>query len=151
MADDRMAAAGVLQHLGADAAGEGAFGRGVAILAAERDTAAGERLADRRDQGRRRTHQQLANVSLPRPLGDAARQGETVGAQAIHLPVAGNKWLSLSHFHSPRSRSERRRRMVAAPPARLYTSRSTITPARPCCKRSAPERVLSSSRSCSGS
>src|SRR5207302_4741006 len=86
-----------------------------------------------------------------RPLGDAARQGETVGAQAIHLPVAGNKGLSLSHFHSPRSRSERRRRMVAAPPARLYTFPSTITPARPCCKRSAPERVPSSSRSCLGS
>src|SRR5207302_10453798 len=40
MTDDHVAATGIAQHLGADAAGEGARGRGVAILAAERDTAA---------------------------------------------------------------------------------------------------------------
>src|SRR5580704_14498500 len=108
MADDYMAAAGVLQHLGADAAGEGALGLGVAILAAEHDAAARERLADRRNQRRRRAHEQVAGVRLRRPLGDAARQGETVGAQPVHLPVAGDKAFSLSHFRSPRSRSNRR-------------------------------------------
>ncbi len=104
-----MAAAGVLQHLGADAAGEGALGLGVAILPAERDTAARERLAERRDQGRRRTHQQVAGVPLPRPLGDVARQGKTVGAQPVHLPVAGDEVFSLSHFRSPNSRPDGRR------------------------------------------
>ena len=55
------------------------------------------------------TAQVRTHVSrLPRLLGDAARQGETIGAQPVHLPVAGHKAFSLNHFRSPRSRSNRR-------------------------------------------
>src|SRR5205814_10181809 len=46
MADDRMAATGILQHLGADTAGEGALRLGMTVLSAQRNIAAGERLAD---------------------------------------------------------------------------------------------------------
>src|SRR5204862_920985 len=132
-------------------AGEGALGLGMAILAAERDAAAGKHLANRDEQCRWWTDQQLATMWLASAFGDPARQREAIGAQPIHLPIASDKPFSLSHFHSLEKHAEGRRRMVAAPSAPLYTSCSTITPARRCCKRSAPKRVPLSPRSCSGS
>src|SRR5262249_47349275 len=151
MADDRVAAAGILQHLGADTAGKRPLRLAVAILGAERDRAAAERLTNRREQRRRRTDQEFAPMRLAGPGRDIARQRDTIGAQPVHLPVAGDKPLSLSHFHSPHAADGPATLNVAAPAAPLYTSRSTITPARRCCKPSAPERAGSSSRSCSGS
>ena len=37
-------------------------------------------------------------MRLPSPRHDIPRQGESVGAQPVHLPVAGDKPFSLSHF-----------------------------------------------------
>ena len=99
MADDRMAATGILQHLGADTAGEGALRLGMAILSAQRNIAAGERLADRGEQCRRRADQELAAMRLPGPRQRHSRaSARAVGAQPVHLPVAGDKPFSLSHF-----------------------------------------------------
>jgi hypothetical protein len=64
MAEDHMAAADVLQHLRADVAGMRALRRGMAILAAERDPAAGQRRADQPEQRRRRAHQEFAAALL---------------------------------------------------------------------------------------
>ena len=98
MADDRMAATGILQHLGADTAGEGALRLGMTVLSAQRNIAAGERLADHGEQCRRGADQELATMRLPGVRHDIPRQGDSVGAQPVHLPVAGDKPFSLSHF-----------------------------------------------------
>jgi len=37
-------------------------------------------------------------MRLPGPGHDIPRQSESVGAQPVHLPVAGDKPFSLSHF-----------------------------------------------------
>src|SRR5207253_3700607 len=119
MAGDSVAAARIFQHLRADIAGEGALGLGMAILAAERDAAAGKHLADRDEQCRWRTDQQLAAMRLTSAFRDPTRQRQTVGAQSVHLPIARDKPFSLSHFHSLEEHTEGRRRMVAAPSAPL--------------------------------
>ena len=95
-------------------------GCGVAILPAERDAAAGERLADRGEQGRTadRPADRSACGAL-RPLGDAARQRQAVGAGRRSSSSCRRQAFSFRHFHSPGA-ARRRRREVATPPGRLY-------------------------------
>src|SRR5204863_7806240 len=71
MADDRVAATGILQHLGADTAGKGTFWLGMTILPAEPDATASKRLADRHKQCRRGTDQEVAAMWFAGPLGNA--------------------------------------------------------------------------------
>ena len=127
MPDNRVAASGVLQHLGADAAGERARRLRMAILAAERDAAAGERLADRAEQCEGRTDEQVAAMQIlglagARPLGDLAGQRAPVGAQQVHLPVAGDKPFSFRHLSPPRRRRAAVRRGCGRNGACLFSS-----------------------------
>ena len=93
MADDHVAGAGIAQHLGGDVAGMGAARLGVAVLAAHQHAAALHRLGDRHHQGRGRADQHLAvgPAGLLHAVGDALRQRQRIGLQAVHLPVAGNQ------------------------------------------------------------
>src|SRR5271154_6004351 len=73
MPEDDIRAAGIGQHLGAEIAGKGAFGGSVAILAAQRNAAAGDGFVHRREQGSGWANQQLAverldSLCRPRPL-----------------------------------------------------------------------------------
>ena len=60
MAEDDVTATRIPEHLGANVAGIGPLLRGGAVLAAERDAAAAERIAHPGNQRRRRTDQQIA-------------------------------------------------------------------------------------------
>ena len=102
-----MAAAGVGQHLGADIAGVRALGRGMAILPAERNTAAREDSAHLAQQRRRRTDEQLAGEPLAAVAarGQITRQRDAIGAQPVHLPIAGDQPVPIRHPHAPPSTS----------------------------------------------
>ena len=79
------------QHFGGEIAGMGARRRGVAILRADRDGPGSPRsFGERRDQGRRRTHQQIGlagNTERARNHGIEFRHGRS---EAVHLPIAGD-------------------------------------------------------------
>jgi peptidyl-prolyl cis-trans isomerase D len=104
MSEDDIGAAGIGQHFGADVAGIGALRLGMAVLAAERDAAAGEHGMDGGKQCRRRAEEKLAGKPTRHSPG-APRQcvgaRDPVGAQAVHLPVAGDKLPPIGHPRSP--------------------------------------------------
>ena len=73
MAEDHPGRAGIAQHGGRDVAGMRAAGGGVAVLPADRDRRAGQRVGDRAQHGGRRADQQIAGQ--PRgAVGDGPRQ-----------------------------------------------------------------------------
>src|SRR6185437_9570636 len=89
VADDDVGAALVFQHRRADVAGMSALGLGVAVLAAERDTATRQQRPDLGQQGRRRADQEIAcRRALRGTRNEVARQGRAVGTQPVHLPVS---------------------------------------------------------------
>jgi hypothetical protein len=63
----------------------------VAILPAERDAAALQYLGHEHEKRRRRTYQELAaKPARLGPLRQLRSEGEPIGAQPVHLPVAGD-------------------------------------------------------------
>jgi hypothetical protein len=80
MAEDDMAATGILEHDGGNVAGMRAGRRGMAILATYGDVRAGERIGDRPKERCRRAYQKIAIEPMaPQPLRQVGRQGEPVG------------------------------------------------------------------------
>src|SRR5262249_59923839 len=76
--------------------------RGMAILAAEQHGAAGDRLADRGDERRRRADQEIA-IRLAAP-DEIAGEREPDPAQPVHLPITGDQLAPFScHRASPPS------------------------------------------------
>jgi hypothetical protein len=90
MAQDHVAAAHIGQHRRAGVAGVAARGVFMAVLAAQRDLAAGQGAADRNQQGRRRAHQKLAlkGIGGAGPRRQVLGQGHGRGGGPVHLPVA---------------------------------------------------------------
>ena len=87
--------AGVGEHLGRDVAGVGARGLPVAVLAADREAAAGEP----GDQRRGRADQHVA-AGFRRAASRARRASAAEAAAAVHLPVSGDE-LAVRHLAVP--------------------------------------------------
>ena len=67
------------------------FAAGVAVLRAHRHGAALQRRRDLPEQGEGRADQQLGAPAPRGALGHRARQRQAVGAQPVHLPIAGDQ------------------------------------------------------------
>src|SRR5471032_2577613 len=74
----------------------------MAVLTADKEPAALDRLGNSHDQRRRRTHEDFA--ILPAPLPHAGRDGlgkrQGIDPEAVHFPVAGDQW-NASARHGP--------------------------------------------------
>jgi hypothetical protein len=82
----------VRQHRGGDLSGEGSAGLLVAILPADRNAAA-QRLRHLRDQGRRRTNDDLrVRRMIDQGSGYASSLFEVLG-EAVHFPVSDDQHL----------------------------------------------------------
>jgi len=94
MADDDIRTTEVGQHGRGDVAGVRALGLAVAILAADRDRRAGERLAERSDQGRGRADEHVARRGFAADMNQQRRrEALRLDPAAVHLPVAGDQLL----------------------------------------------------------
>ena len=98
MAEDDIAAAEIGQHGGADAAGMGAGFGLVAILPAQGDGRSGERAGDRVERSERREHRDIAGIGRRSGGGGRFRERDGLGAQPVHLPVAGDQRLGVCHL-----------------------------------------------------
>ena len=87
VAENDIAAAEVGQHDRSNVAGMRTRTVGVAILAAEGNGAPGKGFAHRRQQCGRRTDQQIGTQAA-RAGTNGLGQGQAIGSQAIHLPIA---------------------------------------------------------------
>ena len=98
MADDRVAASGVLQHLGADAAGERARGGGWQSWppSATPLPASASPTAPSNVNGGQTSRSQRCGALARSAISRASAQ--PVGAQHVHLPVAGDKPFSFRHL-----------------------------------------------------
>src|SRR5690606_20667420 len=165
VADDDVGRAGILQHLGRNVAGMGAAGPGRAVLAADADAAALQRLGHGRNQRRRGAEAELGGgFAVLHPAGERLRLGET-GPQPVHFPVADDQGASRRHAQASQELGKPARVLassapkgkaggpprLAAPAAPLYTAapfqrlrRSLCFASRfwvfSCCSRCVPAR-----------
>ncbi len=97
MGEDHQLRPRVCQHLGGDLAGEGARGLDVAVLPADLDGRALQRLDHRRDQGRRRTDRHPVRTGL---AGQGPRHRHRLlqrGGEPVHLPITGDQLARIRH------------------------------------------------------
>jgi hypothetical protein len=150
MPEDDMAATGIGQHFGTDVAGIRTLWRGMAILSAEGDAAAGDHVTHCLQQARRRANEKLASGPAASrrnaQLRKAARQSRAVFAQPVHFPIAGDKFCPNRHVATPRAR------LYLWPRSHRHAGGSTCLGRQnrghlpPCSKRFAPGLDPSSSR-----
>ena len=95
VAENDIAAAGIGQHRHTDIAGVGAALLPMAVLCADAHRAVGDSLSNGQQQRCRRTDDDVATAlrsnGAARKPGDFRRQGNAVGAAAVHLPIAGDQ------------------------------------------------------------
>ena len=133
-----MAAAGVRSISALTRASEGAGRRGMAILGAEPNTAAAERLPDRRSKARRRADEESTRCGRGGPRRQPRGPAEPVGKQPVHLPIAATSCLR-QPFPLPFAYcSAPQRADVAAPPGVAMFARSRHTGRRPSSPRGRP-------------
>ena len=92
MTQNNVGGPGVGQHSGADLAGEGAAGLGVAVLATDGHRSIAKLCGDDRQNRRRRADQQIAvgGRGGGRIVANSGRQRSARRRQIVHFPVAGD-------------------------------------------------------------
>jgi hypothetical protein len=97
VAEDHVFASQRRDHRGSDLTRVGAFGFGGAVLRAECDVRTLQGLGNHRQMGERRADDEVhARANLSAACHDAFGQFDTFGGKRVHLPVAGNNFLSHS-------------------------------------------------------